>query len=261
MTLHPKLVVFDLDGTLAISKTAVTKEMGTLLARLLFKVPVAIMSGASTVQFEKQVLPVLPEDAQLDRLYLFPTNAASCVTYHDGKWHPQYDHAFSAEEKDQILEVLHEALKENNLDTPPEQLWGPQIEDRGAQIAWSALGQLAPVAEKKKWDPDFQKRLPVRATILRRLPTMSVSVGGLTTIDITRKGITKAYGIEQLTKMTGVLATEMLYVGDALMEGGNDSVVIPTGIQVQQVSGPDDTATVIEKILPNLSQEWDTSGH
>ena len=41
----------------------------------------------------------------------------------------------------------------------------------------------------------------------------------------------------------------MLYVGDALEEGGNDSVVIPTGVKTQEVFGPEETAKVIEEIL------------
>ncbi len=41
--------------------------------------------------------------------------------------------------------------------------WGEQIEDRGSQITFSALGQQAPIEEKKKWDPDFTKREKIKS--------------------------------------------------------------------------------------------------
>src|SRR3989338_5879044 len=57
----PKLIAFDLDGTLTESKSKMSEQMGELVAKLLQKMPVAIMSGADFTQFEKQFLPVLAE--------------------------------------------------------------------------------------------------------------------------------------------------------------------------------------------------------
>jgi HAD superfamily hydrolase (TIGR01484 family) len=249
MDFMPKLVAFDLDGTLAESKQPVTKEMGELLGKLLQKMPVAVMSGGAYYQFEKQLLPALPSDALLPRLYLFPTSAGRCYMCKNGAWQTAYDHSFTEEEKTVIRKALHEALVETGLDKPPPRLWGEQIEDRGAQISWSALGQQAPIEEKKKWDPDRKKRMPLRDAFLKRAPDFSVGVNATNTIDITRKGITKAYGIEQLATMSGIPIGEMLYVGDALKEGGNDAVVIPTGVCTKEVSGPIEAAELIEDIL------------
>ena len=249
MDCTPKLVAFDLDGTLAESKQPVTPEMGVLLGKLLQKMPVAVMSGGAYYQFEKQLLPALPSDAPLPRLYLFPTSAGRCYVYKNGAWQTAYDHSFTEEEKNIILKALQEALVETGLNVPPSHLWGEQIEDRGSQISWSALGQQAPIEEKKKWDPDRKKRMPLRDAFLRRTSDFSVGVNATNTIDITRKGITKAYGIEELSKMSGIPISEMLYVGDALKEGGNDAVVIPTGVPTKEVAGPVETAQVIEDIL------------
>ena len=77
-------------------------------------------------------------------------------------------------------------------------------------------------------------------------------MGGLTTIDITRKGLTKAYGIRQLVELTDTAISEMLYVGDALQEGGNDAVVIETGVRTHEVFGPKETAAFIKDILRPL---------
>lgn len=246
---RPKAIAFDLDGTLAESKQRVGADMGVLLGELMGRMPVAIMSGAGFPQFQTQLLPALPEDANLERLYLFPENAGQCFVFNSGSWRPQYDYSFTEKEKETIYAALREALAETGLDTPPPQLWGEQTEDRGAQITWSALGQQAPLEVKSVWDPDRSKRMPLRDALLRRLPDFSIGVNATNSIDITRKGITKAYGIRRLAELTGVPIADMLYVGDALEEGGNDAVVMETGVPTHAVFGPAETAACIEHLL------------
>ncbi len=245
----PKVIIFDLDGTLTESKSPLTSEMGATLARLLATMPVAIMSGGSYAQFQKQFFSGMPADANFKNLYLFPTSAAQCYVWKDGGWQFQYNNALSPEEKTQILQALAKSLKETGLDAPPPQLWGEQTEDRGSQITWSALGQQAPIEIKTAWDPDRKKREPLQAALLKRLPNFSVRVNATSSIDITRSGITKAYGIRQLSLILSVPISDMLYVGDALFPGGNDEIVKETGVPTHQVSGPAETAAVIEKIL------------
>jgi hypothetical protein len=45
----------------------------------------------------------------------------------------------------------------------------------------------------------------------------------------------------------------MLYVGDALYPGGNDEVVILTGVQTRAVANPTETETIIDEILAACS--------
>ncbi len=249
MDFKPKLMAFDLDGTLAESKQRLTAEMGNLLDELLQKMPVAIMSGAAYYIIETQFLAALSADAKLSNLYLFPTNAAQCYKFNK-KWELVYDESFTELERNRILHALVETLEEVGLGAEPVQLWGDRIEDRGSQISFSPLGQKAPPDAKREWNKNNN---PVRVKLWEllspKLPDFSVAMGGLTTIDITRQGITKAHGIRELSELTGITISEMLYVGDALGEGGNDSVVIPTGVQTQEVFGPDETAKIIRDVL------------
>jgi phosphomannomutase len=67
-----KLIVFDLDGTLAASKSSLDAEMSSLLHDLLGVVKVAVISGGAWLQFEKQVLSRLPQDERLARLSILP---------------------------------------------------------------------------------------------------------------------------------------------------------------------------------------------
>lgn len=249
MSEHPRLVAFDLDGTLAESKQRMSSDMGELLTQLLKKMPVAIMSGAGFRQFEQQFFPAFPSDADFTKLYLFPDNAAQCFVYRTGAWKPQYDNAFTPAEKVHILKALDEALKETGLLEVPVRVWGERIEDRGAEIVFSGLGQEAPPEEKRHWDPDNTKKRALRDALERRLPEFSEGANGSTSVDITRKGITKAYGVKRLAELSGIPIAQMLYVGDALDEGGNDSVVKETGIPTHAVFGPEETSELITRLL------------
>ena len=60
-----KLIVFDLDGTHAESKSPLDDEMSALLQDLLAVAKVAIISGGGWLQFEKQLLSNLPSDERL----------------------------------------------------------------------------------------------------------------------------------------------------------------------------------------------------
>jgi hydroxymethylpyrimidine pyrophosphatase-like HAD family hydrolase len=65
--------VFDLDGTLAPSKSSLDLEMVSLLHDLLGIVKVAVISGGGWSQFAKQLLSNLPHDERLARLSILPT--------------------------------------------------------------------------------------------------------------------------------------------------------------------------------------------
>lgn len=248
---RPKLIAFDLDGTLTVTKERLSYPMGELLSELMEVAKVAIMSGASFKQFEAQVLPVVPVDAKLDCLYIFPTNAAQCYFYKDTKWQLAYDRSFNSLEKARIIQALNESVEETKFYDDPARPkeWGERIEDRGSQITFSALGQRAPAEAKKQWDPTRTKRKPLFEALLRRLPDFSVAMNANTSIDITPKGVNKAYGIRRLIEMVDISVSEMLYVGDALKEGGNDAVVKDTGIRTEEVFSPEETAELIKKYL------------
>jgi hydroxymethylpyrimidine pyrophosphatase-like HAD family hydrolase len=182
-------------------------------------------------------------------MYLMPTSAAQCYAWNGSAWELRYDNSFTAQERDAVLAALHDALAETGFDKPPPQLWGEQTEDRGAQISWSALGQQAPYEAKKDWDPDHAKRAPLAAALIRRLPDFSVRMNAANTIDITRHGIDKAYGVRQLSAMLSIPVSDMLYVGDALFPGGNDEIVKQTDVPTRAVKDPDDTKALIEELL------------
>ncbi|MGB6885392.1 MAG: HAD hydrolase family protein, partial [Candidatus Acidiferrum sp.] len=133
-----------------------------------------------------------------------------------------------------------------------EKLWGEAIEDRGSQITFSALGQQAPLKEKEKWDPDYAKRKQIKAILDPLIPGFSVRMGGTTSIDITKPGIDKAYGIRKLRDVLGISLKEMIFIGDALFPGGNDYPAEEAGVVSIPVRGPSETKPVTKAIIACL---------
>jgi phosphomannomutase len=244
-----KLIAFDLDGTLAESKASVDAEMAALLGALLGIVKVAVISGGGWPQFEKQLLSNLPHDEHLRNLSLLPTCGTQFYRYAGG-WKRIYSEDFTADQKAKIIRSLEQALATAAYKV--DKTWGEVIEDRGSQITFSALGQNAPIEEKKKWDPEFRKRKQIKALLDELIPEFSVSLGGTTSIDVTEPGIDKAYGIRKLRDTLGISIEEMIFIGDALFPGGNDYPAEQTGVVCIRVRDPNESKRLIEAIVACL---------
>jgi len=240
------LVVFDLDGTLAESKSAIDAEMATLLTALLGIVKVAVISGGAWPQFQQQVLTHLTAVSALRNLSLLPTCGTKFYQYQSG-WTERYSEDFSAAQKTKIIASLQQATAAAASEITVR--WGPVIEDRGSQITFSALGQQAPLEQKKAWDPDFAKRQKIKAVLDTLIPEFSVHLGGATSIDVTRHGIDKAYGIRKLRDELHIAIGQMIYVGDAVFPGGNDFPAKQAGTLTIAIKDPHETKRVIEAIL------------
>jgi phosphomannomutase len=103
-----------------------------------------------------------------------------------------------------------------------------------------------------KWDPDFTKRKKMKTILDASIPEFSVRLGGSTSIDVTKPGIDKAYGIRKLRDILGIAIEEMIFVGDALFPGGNDYPAEQAGALSIRVKDPNETKTVIETIIACL---------
>jgi len=247
-----KLIVFDLDGTLAESKLSLANEMSALLHDLLDIVKVAVISGGDWPQFEKQLLFNLPHDERLVNLSLLPTCGTKFFQY-AGDWKKIYSEDFTADEKVKIVSSLKKALGVAGFKV--DKVWGEVIEDRGSQITFSALGQQAPLDEKNKWDLNFTKRKKIKAILDAYIPEFSVRMGGTTSIDVTKTGIDKAYGIRKLQDILNIPLKEMIFIGDALFVGGNDYPAEEVGVVSIPVRGPNETKLVTKAIIACLDRD------
>ena len=246
----PRAVLFDLDDTLAESFKAPTPEMIERLKRLLELRPIAIVTAAGYQRLETLFLEHLAGHPRLSDFYIFPNSATQCYIWNGSLWEREYDEELTESERAQIASAMRAAAAETDV---LDERYEPQVIDRGAQVAFAFLGLEAPLEAKKAWDPDLSKRTRLLAAISKRIPQLDSRIGGMTTIDVTKHGINKSYGVRWLSERLKIPASEMLFIGDALYEGGNDAVVIPTGIQTRSVADPAETLTVIDELLKDCA--------
>ena len=243
-----KLVAFDLDDTLAPSKSPLPARMDAALCSLLDHVDVCIISGGQMGQFRAQVLDNLhASDAQLARLHLMPTCGTRYYRYDNGAWVERYAHDLDPDLAARAVSSLERHARALGL--WEENPWGQIIENRGSQITFSALGQEAPLEAKRAWDPDGTKKAALRDAVAPDVPELDVRGGGSTSVDVTTRGIDKAYGMGKLVEETGIVASEMLFVGDRLDPEGNDYPVKAAGYATRAVSGWEECVSVIEEIV------------
>lgn len=242
-----KAIAFDLDGTLTESKALMDGEMIDLLRQLMKKYYLIIVSGANEEQFDAQVIDEFKKErVSLDNIFLVATNGAQIFVPSKRMEIYRPKNTFAPDEIVDIVTILETILPEfewaNNLIT-----FGPQIENRYTQITFSALGQHAPVAIKKNFDPDMVKRRALRDRLIPLLPKCDITIGGMTSIDITKKGINKSHGLLRIMEYLGIESKdEVLYIGDALQPDGNDACMIAAGFPYVNVRSVEETKKFIK---------------
>lgn len=243
-----KIVIFDLDGTLAPSKSRMLPDMTETLGKLMQVKQVAVISGGMWEQFEKQFLSALTDSSDIfHQLFLMPTSGTRLYVWRDG-WQEVYAELLSDAERAKIRDAFAQALRDTHYVEPAE-IFGDVIEDRGSQVTFSALGQKAPGALKEAWDPDGAKRAVIAQALEKYIPEFNIGQGGTTSIDITKKGVDKAFGVRKLAEHLGLSLDEILFIGDKIIPGGNDYPVRQMGVDSIQVTGPDMTRSVLEEFL------------
>ncbi len=246
-----KIIGFDLDDTLAVSKSAISPRMAGLLAKLLEKYEVCVISGGKFEQFEKQItsqMDVAPE--LLAKFHMMPTCGTRYYTFDaaSGEWITHYKEDFTDEQKTKIITVLEDSARKFDLwEEHPD---GEIIEDRLSQVTYSALGQHASPEKKYAWaEANKEIRKTMRDDVAGQLTEFEVRLGGTTSVDVTKIGVDKAYGMKKLMEATGASMDELLFFGDKLEEGGNDFPVKNLGIDSIAVTRWEDTAYALEGII------------
>ncbi len=248
-----KILAFDSDDTIVLSKMPASDRMAGLLAELLRWYDICIISGTgfesviypNTVrQIEQKIKDI--DGADLSRLHIMPTCGTRYYRY-DGEWKLQYQEDLTDDQKARIFTAIEQSAKK--LDMWEENPAGEIIEDRLSQITYSALGQQATPEVKYAWaEANKNKRKQLNNAVKALIPEFEVRTAGTTSLDITKPGIDKAYGMHKLMEATGVSMDEILFFGDKLEEGGNDYPVRAMGVDCIAVERWEDTAYALEGI-------------
>lgn len=246
-----KIIVFDLDGTITPSKSPMDEEMASLFSQILDRMMIAVITGGGFERFEAQFQALQCSPQQRRKLFFFPTTGTRFYKFTDA-WEQVYADEMSVEERQKIMRAFEQAYADIDYHHP-EKIYGEVVEDRGTQVTFSACGQDAPLEVKMAFKEAYDdRRLALADAVRAHLPDFEVKVPGVTSIDITRKGIDKGYGIEKIEEHLGISVSEMVFVGDALYEGGNDHPVIRTGIETVSVKDPEETKAVLRQWLTEM---------
>ena len=240
-----KLIVLDLQGTLATSMSPLSSEMSACIIKLLAQKKVAIISGTTLAQFHTQVLNTLPPSEQyLSNLALLPTSGTRMYLWR-GSWIEHYTEHISPQQKERIMIAIDKALRMSQY-KKPTQVYGQLIEDRGSQITFHGLGSTAPHEAKSIWDPRRDIRTKIATIIQETIPEFDIRIAGMASIDITTRGVNKAFGIRKLEEVFKVTGDEIVFIGDSLFHGGNDYPIRATGIDCISVHSPEETLKLLK---------------
>ncbi len=201
---------FDMDKTIAPSRQPILPEMFDLLTNA--GVDIVIVSGQTAEKIAWQ-------SNNLHAYYLGQNGNHAFDPDGVELWHTPLEPHHRDEILDHINEVMAILEHEVNHD------WNP-IEDRGAQITFSPIGNTAPVDVKSTYDPDRKKREHFLKTIPFASKDLLVCIGGSTSLDYIHKDRHKGTNVAKLIEFACWNKDECVYYGDGLYPGGNDEFVI-----------------------------------
>lgn len=241
-----KLISFDSDGTIQHTKSKIDSEITHLLNQLARYYKVNIISGTGIDYLKPNVLDLLEPN---ENITLSPTCGTRFVVLKDGKYTELYSETLSKTEINNIMEAFDYAMKK--IAHNPTQTWGEIVEDRGTQVTFSALGQRAPSEAKFTYDPDLSKRKQIAKYLREKISedAYDIRIAGTTSVDVTRKGINKGYGIRKLIQYYHIGLDDVLFVGDRLDEIGNDYPVAEIGVDSLWVESIQETKEVIASLV------------
>lgn len=242
-----KAIIADVDDTICPSTRPVAVEMGREIDRMISAGKIfAFISGGTLEQLLGQLSAGLSWPFHV--LAASGTHYAS-VSYNGGKPVAKeiYRELLDPGMRDEIVAALAVLIEKYQIKTMTTR--EDQLQDRGSQITLSALGRHAPDQAKRALDPDGSKRHAWIEFLKERLgDKYSMRIGGTSSIDITQKGMDKAWGVRRFLEIQKLLPSEVLYFGDKLGSDGNDYPVRSI-LDCMQVSSERNTLEIFKNLL------------
>lgn len=201
---------FDMDKTIAPARQPILTEMFEYLTSLPHDLVIVSGQDVEKIKWQSNSL----------RAFVLGQNGNHAVDLEGREiWYSPLEEHHRTEILDHISEVVEILEHELNHE------WTP-IEDRGAQITFSPIGNTAPVDIKMAYDPERTKRNSLLAQIPFASKDLIVKIGGSTSLDYIHKDRHKGTNVQKLIDLLGWDKTKCVYFGDGLHPGGNDEAVI-----------------------------------
>lgn len=218
--MNPKLIAFDLDGTLTQHKSPLSDEMRSTLDALRASGRQLLMVGAGACRRIFNQMGAYPID-------ILGNYGLQYAEYDEGA----KDLKFVFDERlpcdrESVLKRASAFREKHGLTN----FAGDSIEfhDSGV-VTFAILGTKAVQADKLAFDPDRVKRRAIYAEVCALFPDYKVFIGGSSSFDMAPAPYDKAYALSLLCEKRGLAKEEVLYVGDDYGPGGNDESVLLAG--------------------------------
>ncbi|MFO0704150.1 MAG: HAD-IIB family hydrolase [Patescibacteria group bacterium] len=237
---------FDSDGTIQLTKSKIDPEMTHLLNELAKRYLVNVISGTTLEYLQPNVLDQMEPNPNVS---VSPTCGTRFVALKDGKYELIYEELLTDDQIKRITAAFEYAMEKAGH--RPEKVWGEIIENRGTQVSFSAYGQKAPAEVKLPYDPDLSKRKVIAGYLKEKISEkeFEIKIAGGSTIDVTRVGIHKGYGMRKLCEYYNITLDDIVFVGDRLDEIGNDYPVAEEGVDSIWVKDHEETKKVIAELV------------
>ena len=227
-----KHLFFDMDRTIAPAREPMFANMHRLLSSLPHDL--VVVSG-------QEVPKIAWQSNNLPSFTLGQNGNHATDVENTELWNEK----LSKQHQKEILEHIKKLTK--LLDHPLNEAYAP-IENRGAQITFSPVGNTAPVELKKIYDPDGRKRNWLIEQVPFESKELVVKIGGSTSLDYIHKDRHKGVNVERLIQFQNWEKTDCVYFGDGLYPGGNDEAVIGV-IDTIKVRDHEHTYTLLKTFL------------
>lgn len=235
-----EIFIFDVDGTVADSYRPVQPKNAEIICNLLKSGKIIVFAtGRARESLEEKVLALLPcGSLYMSQIYMLPAGGAAMYSWEGGMWQEAYTNRIDAKYEHKIIELYKKTVEHVDPNIKGE---GCFIENKDyLMLSCAAVGYGSTKAERLAWDPNHEKRMQIIGKINEEFPHLDVSIGGSATIDITKKGVNKADGLNRLFDILKLDKKDALFIGDGVFPGGNDYCILETGIDILKVESPKD---------------------
>ena len=205
-----RLIAFDLDNTLARSKKPMKDDMAECFSALTSLIDVAVITGGKYALLKSQVVERLTGQANRSHLHLMPTSGTRYYRWGGSDWVPVFAHDLSADDRAKAYELGTQCARTGYM---AHARWGERIEDRGSQITFSALGQLAPIEAKEAWDPTNEKKNRLARAVAADLPHLEVRPGAPAASISPKKNVDKSFAVRELADILGITVAQIVFCG------------------------------------------------
>lgn len=240
-----RLIIADVDDTICDSCQVISDEMAEQINKMISRsYQFAFISGTKSESLQRMISSKLKKEHHI----LATTGTNYTLIREDGTAEIKYNYSLTPTEKKEIIAAFERLIEQyliKSMTTKEDQL-----QDRDSQITLSAIGRHAPTELKASYDPDGKKRMEWIEFLKNYLDENKyvLKIGGTTSIDITKKGFDKEWGIRKLAEHHQIPFSKIIFFGDKLFPGGNDYSATEV-VDCVSVKNPKDTLQKLKELF------------